>query len=193
MPKKFKDSTFVFLANTAPALQSRLLGQVNEPFFVAADTMSCWIEGKSDEFKKLLKKVDALVLNEQEARLLAGESNLIAAAGRILDMGPQVVIVKKGGSGSIMCGRKDQLFALPAFPLSTAKDPTGAGDSFAGAFMGYLAQQERTDFESMKMAVAYGTVAASFAIADFSLKGLASITRQDIEDRLRQLRKITQF
>ena len=143
--------------------------------------------------KKLLKKIDCLVINEDEARLLAAESNLIKAAEKILDMGPGVVIIKKGKSGSLMCDRDCEKFLLPAFPAAEVKDPTGAGDSFAGALMGYLAQNEKTDFASLKTAVACGTVAASFAIADFSLKGLTSITKDDIESRLKTLRKLTNF
>jgi len=193
VPPKYRDSEFVFLANTAPALQLQLLEQVEKPVFVAADTMDCWIQGHLDDLKKLLKKIDCLVINEDEAGLLAARSNLIGAADAILDMGPGVVIIKKGESGSLMCEKAGQRFLLPAFPAAEVKDPTGAGDSFAGALMGYLAQNEKTDFASLKTAVAYGTVVASFAIADFSLKGLTSINSDDIESRLKTLRKLTNF
>jgi len=193
VPAEYRDSEFVFLANTAPALQLQLLEQVDKPVFVAADTMDCWIEGHLDDLKKLLKKIDCLVINEDEARLLAAESNLIRAADAILDLGPGVVIIKKGESGSLMCQKSGERFLLPAFPAAEVKDPTGAGDSFAGALMGYLAQNEKPDFDSLKTAVAYGTVVASFAIADFSLKGLTSITKDDIESRLKTLRKLTNF
>jgi len=193
VPAEYRDSEFVFLANTAPALQLQLLEQVEKPIFVAADTMDCWIEDHLDDLKVLLKKIDCLVINEDEARLLAAESNLIKAAEKILDMGPGVVIIKKGKSGSLMCETDGEKFLLPAFPAAEVKDPTGAGDSFAGALMGYLAQNEKTDFASLKTAVACGTVAASFAIADFSLKGLTSITKDDIESRLKTLRKLTNF
>ena len=193
VPSEYRDSEFVFLANTAPALQLQLLEQVEKPVFVAADTMDCWIQGHLDDLKKLLKKIDCLVINEDEAGLLAAGSNLIRAADAILDMGPGVVIIKKGESGSLMCEKAGQRFLLPAFPAAEVKDPTGAGDSFAGALMGYLAQNEKTDFASLKTAVAYGTVVASFAIADFSLKGLTSINSDDIESRLKTLRKLTNF
>ena len=193
VPAEYRDSEFVFLANTAPALQLQLLEQVERPVFVAADTMNCWIEGKLDDLKVLLKKTDALIINEEEAGLLAAESNLIKAGEKILDMGPGVVIIKKGESGSVMCERGGKKFLLPAFPAAKVKDPTGAGDSFAGALMGYLARNGKTDFASLKTAVAYGTVVASFTIADFSLKGLTSITKDDIESRLETLRKLTNF
>jgi len=193
VPAEYRDSEFVFLANTTPALQIQLLEQIEKPVFVAADTMNCWIEGNLDDLKVLLKKTDALIINEEEARLLAAESNLIKAGEKILDMGQGVVIIKKGESGSLMCERGGAKFLLPAFPAAKVKDPTGAGDSFAGALMGYLARNGKTDFASLKTAIAYGTVVASFTIADFSLKGLTSITKNDIESRLETLRKLTNF
>ena len=193
VPAEYKDSEFVFLANTAPALQLQLLEQIDKPVFVAADTMSCWIEDRLDDLKNLLKKIDCLIVNEDEARMLADDNNLIGAAGKILDMGPKVAIIKKGESGSLMCSADGDKFVLPAFPVVDVKDPTGAGDSFAGAAMGYLAQNGKPEFASLKTAVAYGTVAASFTIADFSLQGLTSTTRTDIDRRLETLRKLTHF
>jgi len=193
VPDSFKDSKFVFLANTAPRLQHQLLEQIQEPVFVAADTMNCWIEGHLDDLKALLKKTDCLIINEDEARILADEHNLIIAGERILNMGPGVVIIKKGESGSIMCSADGDKFILPAYPAAEVKDPTGAGDSFAGGFMGYLAQKDKTDFNTLKTAVAYGTVVASFTIADFSLNGLTAICRSDIDSRFETLRKLTKF
>jgi len=193
VPEEFKDSEFVFLANTAPALQHELLGQVEKPVFVAADTMNCWIQNHMDDLKALLKKIDCLIINEDEARMLANERNLIKSGKKILKMGTGLVVIKKGESGSIMCSSDGDIFILPAFPADDVKDPTGAGDSFAGGFMGYLAQTGRTDFETLKTAVAYGTVVASFTIADFSLDGLTSTDRANIDRRLQELRNITQF
>ncbi len=193
VPDSFRNSKFVFLANTAPRLQLQLLEQVQRPDFVAADTMNCWIEGHLDDLKALMKKTDCLIINEDEARMLANEYNLIRAGEKILDMGPGVVVIKKGESGSILCSAEGEKFILPAFPATEVKDPTGAGDSFAGGFMGHLAQSGKTDFETLKAAVAYGTVVASFTIADFSLKGLTAISKQDIDSRLETLRKLTQF
>lgn len=193
VPDSFRDSKFVFLANTAPRLQHQLLEQVQRPAFVAADTMNCWIESHLDDLKALLKKTDCLIINEDEARMLANEHNLIRAEEKILDMGPGVVVIKKGESGSILGSDEGEKFILPAYPATEVKDPTGAGDSFAGGFMGYLAQSGKTDFQTLKTAIAYGTVVASFTIADFSLKGLTAISRQDIDSRLVTLRKLTQF
>ncbi|MHC4659566.1 MAG: PfkB family carbohydrate kinase [Planctomycetota bacterium] len=192
VPAEYKDSKFVFLANTAPALQLKLLEQIEAPDFVAADTMDCWIQGHLDDLKALLKKIDCLIINEEEVRLLASERNIMKAAGKVLNLGPRVVIAKKGKSGSVMCGADGQRSILPAYPASRVKDPTGAGDSFAGALMGYLAKTSRTDFDSLKKAVAYGTVVASFAIADFSLAGLTSISKNNIDTRFETLRKLTQ-
>ena len=193
MPIAYKDSQFVFLANTAPILQIQLLDQLDNPKFVAADTMNLWIKNNLADLKRLLKRIDCLVLNEGEARMLANEHNLITAAGKILKLGPTVVVIKKGESGSIIRQSDGQLFVLPAYPATIVKDPTGAGDSFAGGFMGYLAGQNKTDFTTLKKAVAYGTVVASFTIADFSLKGLTKITKRHIDNRLNELRKLVKF
>jgi sugar/nucleoside kinase (ribokinase family) len=193
VPDAFRDSKFVFLANTAPALQQQLLEQIDDPVFVAVDTMNLWIQEYPDDLMALLPKIDCLIINEDEARMLADRPNLIKAAQRVLEMGPSVVIAKKGESGSIMCNADGDIFILPAFPAADVKDPTGAGDSFAGGFMGYLAQSGNADFETLKTAVAYGTVLASFTIADFSLDGLTSTNRANIDKRLQELRNITQF
>ena len=185
VPAEFKDSQFVFLANTAPNLQLKLLSQIDNPIFVAADTMDFWIEGQLDDLKKLLKKINCLIINEDEARLLAAEHNLIKAAEKILDIGTDVVIIKKGASGSLMCNADGNIFILPAYPAAEVKDPTGAGDSFAGGFMGYLAKNNKTDFASLKRAVAYGTVVAAFT--------MTSTDKTDIDERFEMLRKCTSF
>jgi len=193
IPDSFRDSRFVFLANTTPKLQLELLDQIQSPLFVAADTMNCWIQNHLADLKMLLKRIDCLIINEDEAKLLSAEFNLIKAAQKVLDMGPGVVIIKKGQSGSITCDAKGHKFILPAYPTTEVTDPTGAGDSFAGATLGYLSQTGKTDFQTLKTAVAYGTVVASFTIADFSLHGLTSITRNDIDKRLETLQKLTRF
>ena len=193
VPDSFRDSEFVFLANTAPKLQLELLEQIRKPVFVAADTMNCWIADHLGDLKQLLKKINCLIINEDEARMLAADSNLVRAGEKILDMGPGVVVIKKGESGSIMFNADGDKFILPAYPAAQVKDPTGAGDSFAGGLMGYLAQSGRTDFAALKTAIAYGTVAASFTIADFSLNGLTSIDRADIDSRFETLRKLISF
>jgi sugar/nucleoside kinase (ribokinase family) len=193
VPAAFKDSKYVFLANTAPNLQLQLLKQIEEPIFAAADTMDFWIEGHPDDLSILLKKINCLIINEDEAKLLANEHNLIKAAEKILRMGTEVVIIKKGESGSVVCDRSGNRFVLPAYPAAEVIDPTGAGDSFAGGLMGYIAQVGKTDFATLKTAVAYGTVVASFTISDFSINGLTSINRSDIDKRFEALRKLTSF
>jgi len=193
VPEPFRDSKFIFLANTAPALQIELLEQISEPAFVAADTMNLWIEGQLDDLKKLLRKIDCLIINDDEARQLAETLNLVKAAETILALGPSIVIVKKGESGSLMCLNDGSKFVLPAYPAAEVNDPTGAGDSFAGGFMGYLAHEQRADSDALATAVGYGTVVASFTISGFSLDGLTRISRDDIDKRLEQLRKITSF
>ena len=193
VPEAFKNSKFLFLANTAPALQLELLEQVEKPLFVAADTMDCWIRDHADDLKELLKKINCLIINEDEARLLAAEHNLIRAGQLVLEMGPDLVIIKKGESGSITCSASGDRFILPAYPASYVRDPTGAGDSFAGGFMGYLAECRLADFAAIKTAVAYGTVVASFALEDFSVNGLTSTNRIEIDKRLELLRKVTQL
>jgi hypothetical protein len=193
VPDKFKDSNFVFLANTTPILQIKLLDQLHNPRFVAADTMNCWIRNNIRDLKRLLRRTDCLILNETEARMLADEHNLINAAKKILRLGPSIVVIKKGESGSIIRQADGRLFVLPAHLSSVVKDPTGAGDSFAGGLMGYLASRNKTDFATLKKATAYGTVVASFTISDFSLKGLSKITRRNIDNRLAELRKLVKF
>ncbi|MBN1974336.1 MAG: bifunctional hydroxymethylpyrimidine kinase/phosphomethylpyrimidine kinase [Sedimentisphaerales bacterium] len=193
VPAAFSDSKYVFLANTAPKLQLELLEQIKQPQFVAADTMNCWIESNLSHLKLLLKRIDCLIINEDEARLLACEKNLIKAGKNILDMGPKAVLIKKGHAGSLLCSTNGEQFILPAFPVENVIDPTGAGDSFAGGFMGYLVQKHKTDVKSLKEAIAYGTVTASFTIEGFSLNGLSTINRADIDARFEALRKMTSF
>jgi len=193
VPAAFRNSEYVFLANTAPNLQHELLEQIENPVFVAADTMDCWIAEQLEDLKALLKRVDCLIINEDEARMLAGEQNLIKAAENILRLGPSSIVIKKGESGSITCNANAEMLILPGYPAQNVKDPTGAGDSFAGALLGYMAQTGKTDFETLKTAVAYGTIVASFTIADFSINGLAKTTRRDIDNRLAELRKLVKF
>lgn len=193
VPPVFRDSRFVFLANTNPALQLELIEQLSDPTFVAADTMNIYINGFLPDLKKLLKKIDCLIVNDEEARLLSGRLNLIEAAQAILVLGPRIVIVKKGEAGSLMCLADGSKFVLPAYPATEVRDPTGAGDSFAGGLMGYLAEARTADFDTLKKAVAYGTVVASFTIADFSLAGLTAATRKDVDNRLDLLRGFTRF
>lgn len=193
VPDSYQDTKFVFLANTAPGLQMQLLGQIANPEFVAADTMNLWIDTAVDDLKALLAKIDMLVLNDAEARQLTGEKNIIVASQAILAMGPKFVVIKKGEYGSMLCDKAGNTFILPAYPAAKVVDPTGAGDSFAGAMMGYMASEGKADFETIKKAIVYGTIASSFTISDFSINGIKGAGKEDIQQRFELLRQITQF
>ena len=182
IPEQFKDSKYVFLANTHPALQQQMLENLPCCKLVVADTMNLWIQTEHDELRKLLKRIHGLVLNDGEARLLTEQKNLIAAARDVLKMGPKFVVIKKGEHGCLMVSDRDT-FTLPAFPAEQVIDPTGAGDSFAGGMMGYLSTQGSWSPATVKRALAFGTVLASYTISDFSLEGLQKISRDDIDER----------
>ena len=187
IPPQFRDSQYVFLANTHPTLQRDLLGQLDAPELAVCDTMNLWIENERDALLKTLGKVNGVVLNDGEARMLTGESNLITAGRRMLDFGPQFVVIKKGEHGSMLV-TGEELFVLPAFPAETVRDPTGAGDSFAGGFMGYINKMKNrlTDL-ILHRAVCHGAVMASFTVEDFSLDRLKKVRLADIKSRLQRL------
>ena len=190
LPENYKDTPFVFLANIDPDLQLSVLEQVKSPKFVACDTMNLWIDIKKDSLLNLLKKIDLLILNDAEAKMLSGKSNLIEAAKNIQSIGPKSVIVKKGEHGSLLVYEND-LFVLPAYPIESVVDPTGAGDTFAGGTIGYLCKHGATSFSDLKKAIAYGTVMASFNVEDFSMDNLIGLTQDRIAARLDNLLKIS--
>jgi sugar/nucleoside kinase (ribokinase family) len=193
LPDGYRDSPFVFLANINPSLQGGVLDQLTRtPKMVACDTISHWIEGARAELVALLKDVDLVVINDEEARLLSGERNIVRAARKILDMGPQTLLIKRGEYG-VLSFAPNSIFAVPAYPLEEVFDPTGAGDSFAGGFMGYLAQVNDLSEASLRKAIVYGSVVASFVVEDFSLRRLHTLTRDDIERRYRQFVSLTEF
>lgn len=183
LPAAYRDSRYVFLANGSPASQMSVLEQVGDPTLVVADTMNHWIGTDLASLKELLKRIHALVLNEGEAKMLSGEHNLVAAGERILTMGPRLVIIKKGEYGSFLLSRQGARFAIPAFPVNQVRDPTGAGDSFAGGLMGYLARNDVHDDASIRRAMVFGTVMSSFVVEDFSLEGLKRIAEDGIWSR----------
>jgi cytidine kinase len=193
VPDVFRDSKYVFLANTHPALQQQLLSQIDSPEFVAADTMNLWIENEREHLAELLKKIDCLILNDGEARLLTDCHNSTEAAFEILEMGPAVVVIKKGEFGAMAVEKGGHIFMLPAFPSRNVKDPTGAGDSFAGGMMGYVAASGKKDLKTLATAMAYGTVVASFTIEGFSLESIKMVTKLDINSRFEKLREYTNF
>ena len=192
IPDDFKDSRYVFLANTHPVLQQEMLGSLKTPKLIVADTMNLWIQTEQPELRKLLKSIHGLVLNDGEARLLTGKKNLIDAARDVLKLGPKFVVIKKGEHGCLMCSERDT-FVLPAFPAQKVVDPTGAGDSFAGGMMGYLATQGTFSSATIKRALAFGTVVASYTIADFSLGGLKAADRDQIDDRWHEYKSAMSF
>jgi sugar/nucleoside kinase (ribokinase family) len=192
IPERLAESEFVFLANIDPELQLSVLEQVNEPRLVACDTMDFWIEGKREALCVLMKKVDIMVMNDAECRMLAGEPNLIKAARAVLEMGPKTIVVKKGEHGALLADR-DCFFSAPAYPCETVFDPTGAGDSFAGGFMGYLAKTRDVSTAGIRRAVIFGTVMASFCVEEFSVDGMTSLDQADIERRFRVLKELSHF
>ncbi len=192
VPKGLQDSPFVFLANIDPRIQARVLDQVNHPQVVAADTMNYWIGSRRKEILDLLPRIDVLVINEAEARQLAEEYNLVRAGRKILAWGPRMLIIKRGEYGVLkMTG--DSIFAAPAYPLESVFDPTGAGDTFAGGFVGYLASVGDTNPDTVRQAIIMGSVMASYNVEDFSMSRLLHLSREDIEARFRAFRRLTEF
>ena len=192
VPTAFRDSPFVFLGNIHPDLQAEVLQQVEKPRFVALDTMNLWIENARDALLAVLQSVHLLIVNDAEARQLVGEANLVRAGRRLLALGPHTVVIKKGEHGALMV-REDGMFASPALPLEEVRDPTGAGDAFAGGLLGHLAASPEPLGLALRHAIACGTVMASFAVQDFGMQGLLAARPEDIEQRLRSLRLLTQF
>jgi len=188
----FKTSDVVFLANVDPEIQLDVLRQVEKPKLVACDTMNYWISSKLDALKRTLKEVDLLTINEAEIRQLAGESSLVKAAKSVQAMGPKTIVVKQGSYGALMFN-VHSVFSAPAYPLESVFDPTGAGDTFAGGFMGYLASTMNFSEDSMRKAVIFGSVMASLNVEAFSLDRLRSLDYQEIEDRYREFKKLTHF
>jgi len=192
LPEEFTRSPYVFLANGSPSLQLKVLDQVPAAKLTVADTMDLWIQTEHDALMKLLQRVDGLVLNDSEAKLLTGEQNLVTAGHRVRAMGPKFVIVKKGEHGAMFFGENDT-YVLPAYPTTDVIDPTGAGDSFAGGMMGYLAEKDSFEPAVLKEALAYGTLAASFNVEDFSLEKMKQVERADIDRRMEAYRKMLSF
>jgi len=192
LPEAYRDAPFVFLANIAPALQARVLEQMRAPRLVGADTMNLWIETTRDELHGLLRRVPLLMLNDEEARLLSGERNMVRAARRILALGPESVMIKRGEYG-VLYFSGETVFAVPAYPLEEVFDPTGAGDSFAGGVMGYLARSGDLSPAGLRRAIVYGSVLASFAVEAFGLDRLRRLGRDEIERRYRQFVSLTAF
>ena len=192
LPPGYRDSDLVFLANIDPDLQCEVLRQVSGAKLKVVDTMNFWIRGRGESLSRAIGAVDIAIMDESEARLLAQSQNIFAAARSILNMGPKTVIVKRGQYGAVMLSGDDH-FIAPAYPVYQFKDPTGAGDSFAGGFLGYLDQVNEFTPQMLRQAVIHGTAVASFTISEFSIDGLRYLTRADIEQRYYELQKCTHF
>jgi sugar/nucleoside kinase (ribokinase family) len=193
LPERYRNSSYVFLANIAPDLQRDVLQQVKKrPKIAALDTMNYWIERSNAELRETLKHVDILMINDSETRELSDEHNLLRAAKHIFKMGPATLVVKRGEYGAMLVDKRG-VFCVPAFPLEEPHDPTGAGDSFAGGFMGYLAGRGDKSDASLRRAMVYGSVLGSFAVEEFGLDRLRRLKRSEIHARARHFAKLTQF
>jgi len=192
IPESFRSARIVFLGNIDPMLQLNVLDQVKNPNIVACDTMNYWIEGSREVLIKLLKRVRILIINDEEVRQLADNSNLLKAARWVQDEGPEMVVVKKGEHGAILFA-DDWLFSVPAFPLERVFDPTGAGDAFAGGFLGYLAKADSLSSGDLRRAMVYGSVIGSYAVEQFSIQGLIDLSAEEINRRLLEFREMTAF
>jgi sugar/nucleoside kinase (ribokinase family) len=192
IPEQFRTAPYVFLANIDPRLQLDVLNQVDRPQLVACDTMNFWIQSRRPDLLELLRQVDLVTLNDGEARQLTEKVNLVQAARWMMDRGPRHVIIKKGEHGALMFSRESVFFA-PAYPLENVFDPTGAGDSFAGGFIGYLARTGDFSEANMRRAVIYGSALGSFAVEKFSIDRLMEVGRKEIDARVRQLRELVTF
>jgi sugar/nucleoside kinase (ribokinase family) len=193
IPEHYRESEYVFLGNIHPSLQLDVLKQIKNPEFVVCDTMNLWIDSTREDLIKVIEQVDMLQLNEEEARQLCETPNLIIAAKRVLKMGPEYVIIKKGEHGALLFSKDGSCFICPAYPLETIKDPTGAGDSFAGGMMGVIACKNDTSFKTIKSAIVNGTITASFTVQDFSLDRILAITVDDLRRRFKDFEKFTKF
>jgi sugar/nucleoside kinase (ribokinase family) len=192
IPEAHRSSEYVFLGNIDPELQLSVLEQIKRPRVVACDTMNFWIKGRPEAVKKTIAHVDILIINDAETRMLANEANLVRAANRIMAMGPKTLIVKRGEYGVLMFNGKS-IFGAPAFPLEDVYDPTGAGDTFAGGFMGALAQAQEVTERTFRRCIIFGSVMASFNVEKFGLQRLTDLTRTEIDERFRQFKHLTHF
>ncbi len=192
IPDKFKTSEIVCLGNIDPVLQMRVLEQVYNPKLVIADTMNFWIERKYDELLETLKRVNVLIVNDAEARQIAREPNLIKAGKKILNLGPEIVIIKKGEHGAVLM-IDSIIFSAPAYPIEAIQDPTGAGDTFAGGFAGWLAKTKDFSEVNLRRAVIYGSAIASFCVEDFGINRIKNLTWDEIQNRFLAFRELTKF
>jgi len=192
IPEPYKNSEYVFLANIAPDLQLQVLDQINKPKLVVLDTMNFWISSQRDKVEEVIKRSDIIILNDEETREFTENPNLLEAGKEILNLGPKYLIIKKGEHGAVLLG-KDSFFTVPAFPVDIVKDPTGAGDSFAGGFVGYLAKEQNLEQSTLRRAVVFGSVIASFSVEDFSFNKLKNLSANDLQHRFDKMKDMTRI
>ena len=192
LPERYRDAEYVFLGNIDPLIQIEVLNQIHHMKLVVCDTMDHWIRESPDNLQKVLKRIEMLVINDSEARLLSGQTNVVRAARAILKMGPKVVLIKRGEYGVLQFS-DSQVFATPAYPLEEVFDPTGAGDSFAGGFLGQLSRSGDASQRGIRRAIVYGSVVASFTVEDFGVKRLTTASLPDIEERFERFVELTDF
>ena len=192
IPQEYQDPDYLFLANINPDIQSEVLRQLKKAKFTVCDTMNYWITQKPESIKKVLTKVDAFMLNETELRQFSGEFNLLKAAKKVMGFGPSIVVVKRGDSGATMF-MGNSIFSLPAYPLETIIDPTGAGDSFGGGFIGYICRQDSTEERILRKAMVYGSAIASFDVGGFGTERLKDLKFEEVEKRYQEFKKLTDF
>lgn len=193
IPEEYAKSEYVYLANNDPKQNIKILRHFDNPKLIVCDTIEFWINGSRDDVVKMIGMADGVVINDNEARLLCKEANLAKCAKQIMSMGSKFAIIKKGEHGAILFTDDSQVFPAAAFFLDEIVDPTGAGDSFAGGFLGHIARKNRSDFATMKEAVIYGNVMGSFAVEDFGIKRLLAITKDEVEERYRKYHNLVQF
>jgi len=192
LPESYRDAEYVFLGNIDPGMQIEVLSQLRRMRLVACDTMDHWIQGSGEALRKLLRRIEMLIINDSEARLLSGEHNIVRAARSILKMGPKVVLIKRGEYGVLQFS-DSSIFSTPAYPLEEVFDPTGAGDSFAGGFLGHLARSGDHGQGGLRRAIVYGSVVASFTVEDFGLQRLTRLSVEEIEERYQRFIELTDF
>ena len=193
VPQSYKNSKVLMLGNLQPSVQSSVIEQMNEkPDLVILDTMNFWMDTALEDLKKVILKVDVITINDEEARQLTGEYSLVTAAKKIMEMGPKYVVIKKGEHGALLFF-ENEIFYAPALPLKVVFDPTGAGDTFAGGFAGYLAQTENFSFDNLKKAVIFGSALASFCVEKFGTERLLNLQNKELKDRILQLKNLTEF
>jgi sugar/nucleoside kinase (ribokinase family) len=192
LPESFKYVPYLFLANIDPELQLKVLNSMQKLKFSMVDTMNLWISIKKEKLTEVFSKVDCVVLNDEEIKLFTGKDNILQGAREIQALGPRYVIIKKGEHGAALAAA-NTYFSLPSFPVENVVDPTGAGDSFGGAFIGYLSKENKTDVSALKKAIAYGNTVASFTVEDFSVDRLKNLSRRDIDRRMKKIKKMVRF